>query len=237
MSNDNSVLTVYDIPQALPIKNPSRVFRRYGFRCNLSCWIFSAGHVPSDEIDRLRRDGATVHMVRFAAEDQSKILDLCRDELRKAARKMLEFIAEKSRPMKRILEEYSAEVLTEKSRQFLKGPYKKWRTLINKVRRELEAADQCAFAFEIGRDVADAFDAVRKVLCVELEAALLWKDRLKEPVFKSMELPMIEGPAEAFFNGVSLGITEASSISDDWPLCGNPLNGEVGTHSACAGYE
>lgn len=168
----NSVLVVYDIADNLKIVNPSPVFRRFGFRINLSCWVFPQHLVPVEEIEKLRAAGAVVHMINFAAEDQGKILDLARAELRRHAKHLVKYVSERVQKLKSKLIADSAfpDGLVPED-----ALYKKWRAVISRSRREALAAEHCAFGFGIDRDVADALEALVNLLSSELNLALAWK--------------------------------------------------------------
>src|SRR5262245_60722662 len=99
----NSVLAVYDIPENLKIRNPSGTLRRYGFRVNLSCWVFPAGNVPTDVLESLSIQGATVHVVEFAEQAQEKVLELARQELKKHCKKLVEYVEKKCASLRLLL--------------------------------------------------------------------------------------------------------------------------------------
>jgi len=170
-----SVLCVYDIADSLKIANPSAKFRKWGFRINLSCWVFPQHLVPSDDIDTLRQQGATVHLVEFAEKDQEKILDLARAELRRHIGTVAKAVNEKCGTIEEALAE-AAQFDPDQA----EAHYKKWRAVLNKGRRELLAAQQCTLGFTITGDVQDALDGLEYVLRSELSFALAWRDQQKQ---------------------------------------------------------
>jgi hypothetical protein len=182
----SSVLCVYDIPEKLRITNPSAVFRRYGFRANLSCWVFPQHLVPTEEIDRLKDAGAEVHMIEFAEKDQDKILELARTELKKHAKHMMKFVTERVSKLKAKLmagESFEPEAVPQDVL------YKKWRSVIATGKRELLAAEHCAFGFQIDRDVADALEALKNLLSSEFHLALAWRDQQRH----NQQQPVLPG--------------------------------------------
>lgn len=167
----NSILCVYDIPQRLKVSNPSMRLRRYGFRVNLSCWVFPEGRVPVDEIDNLRDAGATVHLIEFSEQAQEKVLDLARAELRRHVKGVMKFTQERVGLLKEAIAD--AEHCPD-----IAAPddiYKKWRSVLNRARRELLNAQQCALGFEITRDVDDALECLKNVLSGEFNLVLAWR--------------------------------------------------------------
>lgn len=171
-----SILCVYDIADSLKIPNPSAVFRKYGYRVNLSCWIFPRHLAPTTAIERLRDAGAVVHLINFAAEDQDKILDLARAELQRHAKKMIQFVNERVAKVKKVMDVAS---LTDND-TMQQAMYKKWRSVIATGKRELLAAEQCAFGFQISHDVEEALAGLKSLLASELSLALAARDRLKQ---------------------------------------------------------
>ncbi len=173
----NHILAVYDIAESLKIKNPSPEFRKYGVRINLSCWVFPGHAVPHDAIEKLRGQGAEVHLVEFAEQAQEKILELARTELRKHLRKMIQFVEKRCEKCQNSLASasvYGIEV-------GLESPmYRKWRSVISKARRELIASEQCAMSFGLASDVNEGINALENLLSAELGAALAWKAAQKE---------------------------------------------------------
>lgn len=168
-----TIFCCYDIPDSLKVSNPSAIFRRYGFRVNLSCWVFPQHLLPTDGIDKLRAAGATVHLIEFAEKDQDKILDLARAELQRHARKMVQFVSER---VERIKDDLGTIDFLDKHESL----YKKWRGVISKGKRELLAAEQCAFGFQINREVDEALGALKALLRAELDLALSWRDAHKQ---------------------------------------------------------
>jgi hypothetical protein len=167
----NSVLAVYDIPQALKIHNPSAALRRFGFRVNLSCWVFPGSCVPTDILNDLKSHGATVHIVEFAEQAQEKILTLARLALREHASKMVKYVNSRTEKIRSVLED--APLMNDEVKE---AWYKKWRSVLNKANRELIAAEQCAMGFSVTGDVSEATNALKSLLGAELNQAITWRE-------------------------------------------------------------
>lgn len=186
----NSVMAAYDIPQSLKITNPSCILRRFGIRVNLSCWIFPNGKVPTDVLDRLRCDGATVHLIEFAEQSQEKILDLARSELRRHANAVVKYVNDRTGEMKQ--RQTAMSLASDEA----KGKfYRKWRGIVGRARRELVSAQQCAFAFGLTQDVETAFESLRHVLTASLNEAIAWNDSGASPA------PDVLKPSSSWDNG------------------------------------
>lgn len=200
----SSVLCVYDIPQALKIPNPSASFRRFGFRVNLSCWVFPQALVPTDGIESLRAQGATVHVIEFAEKDQDKILDLARAELNRHAKSVIELVGERSKKLRNILDLHSImfekQQASEDAQKHADKVYRKYRSVLSRGKRELLAAEQCAMGFAITRDVEDALNGLKHLLSAELDLALAWKDKQKE---KPQAAPVVAATINVLPMGVS----------------------------------
>lgn len=178
----NSVLLVYDVPSSLKIANPSPVLRRWGVRVNLSAWIIPTHLVPTEYLDELRDKGVRMHLVEFAEKEQAKIIEFAREELKRHARQIVNVVAEKCSHIREVIDTpasalfgVSEELEDRANEEF----YRKWRSVIARGKRELLAAEQCAFGFEITRDVQEALDGLKHVLEAQLSAALAWKDAHK----------------------------------------------------------
>jgi hypothetical protein len=168
----NSVLCVYDIPQNLKIRNPSVLFRRSGVRVNLSAWIFPQGCVPTETIETLRTEGATVHLVEFSEQAQDKVLSLARDEVRRHARKVSDYVRDRCGKIRTSIAVLQAAQPILDIEKTVERQYRKWRGILSRARRELIAAEQCALGFGITRDVQEATDGLKNLLSAELGMAL-----------------------------------------------------------------
>lgn len=183
-----SVLAVYDIPQSLKVKNPSGVFRRYGVRVNLSCWVFPSGLVPTEHIAELTSKGVTVHLVEFAEQAQEKVLELAKAELKRHAKAVAKYVKERCEQTHARMEMFSA-CPAGQADEHADQEYRKWRTVLSRARRELIAAEQCSLGFGVTRDVSEAFDGLKNLLSVELALASEWKGNHKEKLRASFVGP------------------------------------------------
>ncbi len=200
----SSVLCVYDIAESLKIPNPSAYFRRFGFRVNLSCWVFPQALIPTDHIESLRSQGAAVHVIEFAEKDQDKILDLARAELNRHAKSVIELVGDRSKKLRNILELHSImfekQQASEDAQKHADKVYRKYRSVLSRGKRELLATEQCAMGFAITRDVEDALDGLKNLLSAELDLALAWKDKQKE---KPQAAPIVAATINVLPMGVS----------------------------------
>lgn len=165
----NHLLCVYDIPESLKIPNPSPYFRRYGFRINLSCWVFPGHLVPTERIERLRQDGATVELVQFAEQSQEKILEMARNAVKEHCRKTIWYVEEKC---ERLRDDLNTIDFADKHESM----YRRWRSVLSRARRELVAAEQCVIGFGILRDTEAGLDSLKHLLTAQLGAALAWRE-------------------------------------------------------------
>lgn len=164
----NHVLCAYDIPEKLKIANPSSRFRRFGIRINNSVWIFPGSSVPAQDIEILKAKGATVRLVEFAEKDEGLILEIAQTELVKHALAMKEYLADRAAKMKAVATQLQAA-------QDDRPVWKRWRSVLAKVRREIIGMESCAFAFGITRSVEESQAQLRLLLSAEMDAALAWR--------------------------------------------------------------
>jgi hypothetical protein len=78
-----AVELTYDIPQKSALPNPSRQLRRCGFRVNLSTWAIPEERVPYPLLHALTEGGASWGLVKYAAEESDKLIDMAVQALRK----------------------------------------------------------------------------------------------------------------------------------------------------------
>ena len=166
-----STLIVYDIAESLKIANPSPVMRRHGVRLNLSCWVVPCNLVPTDFLEKLRSQGADVHLLQFADGDWDKVLALAKDALKRHCRDVTQMVRAKSLVLQNQLTlALAGDDSTDKN-------YKRWRSILSRGRREALATEQCAMGFGLTHDCQEALDGLKNTLAAEMDKALAWRDR------------------------------------------------------------
>lgn len=180
---ENAVLFVYDIPSKSDLPNPSNQLKRIGIRVNLSCWVIPESRVPYDLIRELDAGGATTEVVRFDESEREKLerlaknaliaecgrvqkafetslataeMALADDEERYEQRRMMGIPAIGTTPSE-------DEPTPEDKRE------KRAKAAMNRAKRSLEAAKECAIAFDLLADVEELIAGTANAVKAEFD--------------------------------------------------------------------
>ena len=160
-----TVLASYDLPKRLKIPNPAGYFRRFGRSINQSDFVFPVSRAPYERFQQLRDRGASIRLYYFQEKSWEQIMADIVGAVRKQCKEDVRAVKEATREARKAIKTLGDDYLGSKD-------YRGWRAVLARARRELLAAEECAFGFEVGREVEDATDALRQALAASLDLAL-----------------------------------------------------------------
>lgn len=177
ISADGYVMLVYDIPtdknDVCP--NPSGMLWRYGFRMNLSCWV-----IPTRNMERARikeelalwdANKIKWHVVPYADSAMDQIRGIAQEKLDEEVRRVhtsfIEMIATADETLKEKYAEFDAivkeggEVTTKQREKVESLRDNRVRTILRQAAERLNAAIECAEAFDTTEQLADLLRGIK----------------------------------------------------------------------------
>jgi hypothetical protein len=181
-------MVVYDIPSRLPGNiNPSRGWRRFGFRVNLSCWIIPLDRLVAANPEAISSAGGDVKIVRFDESESAKIIDMARATITKD---MLDEHAKVESAISRFRAEVASLVTGEKE---------EWKQARGRVCRALRQAQrfaddafEAAVAFDLLQDVQQHVVAVHALVKAQSKVYQMLDAEALSRVKGAFTLPLIK---------------------------------------------
>lgn len=170
-------MVVYDIPTTQIINPyPSDLFRAYGVRVNLSCWVVPTNRLPLAYLTYMRESRCSVHVVPFAEEAWGEIQELAYQCLRTESARIMGSLRKSLSRVEAKLVLAQAHRDAESEKKFMSHR----KEVLRRARVHLKAAEEASIGFMLLGRMSESLTAVKNLIEAETDIDFVPRKALQQ---------------------------------------------------------